>query len=108
MPIRTGLGLVILCCAALTACTAGPPRGPSVAVTAPAVGRPPPPSSVEAAQLEAVTRKSTFRKGTGLPGRVWETGAPAYIPDVGQDDAFRRADTGAGQASRAEIGRAHV
>jgi hypothetical protein len=49
MPIRTGLGLVILCCAALTACTAGPPRGPSVAVTAPAVGRPPPPSSVEAA-----------------------------------------------------------
>jgi hypothetical protein len=49
MPIRTGLGLVILCCAALTACAAGPPAGPNVAVTAPAVGRPPAPSSVQAA-----------------------------------------------------------
>ena len=48
-------------------------------------------SSVEAAQFEVVTRESTFRSGIGLPGRVWETGAPAYIPDVGHDDAFRRA-----------------
>jgi hypothetical protein len=49
MTIRTGLGLVILCCAGLTACAAGPPRGPDAAVTTPAVGRPAPPSSVQAA-----------------------------------------------------------
>jgi hypothetical protein len=49
MPIRTGLCLVILCCAALAACAAGPPAGPNVAVTPPAVGRPPAPSSVQAA-----------------------------------------------------------
>jgi PAS domain S-box-containing protein len=48
-------------------------------------------SSIEAAQFEAVTRKSTFRSGGGLPGRVWETGAPAYIPEVGYDEAFRGA-----------------
>jgi hypothetical protein len=51
--------------------------------------------SVEAAQFEVVTRKGTFRPGSGLPGRVWETGAPAYIPDVGHDVAFRRMDIAA-------------
>jgi hypothetical protein len=49
MPVRTGLGLMILCCAGLTACAAGPPGGPDVAVTAPAVSRPPAPPSVQAA-----------------------------------------------------------
>jgi len=50
-------------------------------------------SSVEAVQFEIATRKSTFRSGSGLPGRVWETGAPAYIPDVGHDVAFRSVDS---------------
>ena len=60
-------------------------------------------SSVEAEQFEVVTRKSTFHKGTGLPGRVWETGAPAYIPDVGHDNVFRRVDIAARQVLRAAI-----
>jgi PAS domain S-box-containing protein len=60
-------------------------------------------SSVEAEQFEVVTRKSTFVKGTGLPGRVWETGAPAYIPDVGPDVAFRRVDSAAHRVLRAAI-----
>jgi PAS domain S-box-containing protein len=60
-------------------------------------------SSIEAAQFEVVTRKSTFRPGIGLPGRVWETGAPAYIPDVGHDEVFRRADIAARQVLRAAI-----
>src|SRR6202042_3273604 len=49
MPIRTGRRLLICCCAGLTACTAGVRAGPNVTVTAPAVGRPAPPSSVQAA-----------------------------------------------------------
>jgi hypothetical protein len=49
MRIRTGLCVLICCCAGLTACTAGPPKGPNVTVTTPSVGRPPPPSSVQAA-----------------------------------------------------------
>lgn len=49
MRIRTGWWLLICCCAGLTACTAGPPKGPAVTVTTPSVGRPQPPSSVQAA-----------------------------------------------------------
>lgn len=49
MRIRTGLGLVICCCAGLAACTADAPRGPNTTVSTPSVGRPPPPSSVQAA-----------------------------------------------------------
>ena len=60
-------------------------------------------SSAEAAQFEAVTRKSTFRSGSGLPGRVWETGAPAHIPDVGSDMAFRCVDIAARRVLRAAI-----
>jgi len=59
--------------------------------------------SVEAAQFETATRASTFRLGSGLPGRVWATGAPAYIPDVGHDMAFRRADIATRPVLRAAI-----
>jgi hypothetical protein len=49
MRIRTGLCFLICCCAGLSACTASAPRGPDTTVTTPGVGRPPPPSSVQAA-----------------------------------------------------------
>ena len=47
MRIRTGL--LICWCAGLAACTASVPKGPDVAVSASAVGRPAPPTSVQAA-----------------------------------------------------------
>jgi hypothetical protein len=52
MRLRTGL---LICCCALPACTslagctAGAPKGPDVTVSTPSVGRPQPPSSVQAA-----------------------------------------------------------
>ena len=49
MRTRTGRWLLICCCAGLTACTAAAPKGPNVTVTTPSVGRPPPPSAVQAA-----------------------------------------------------------
>jgi hypothetical protein len=54
MRIGISLGVVISCCALLTctglaACTASAPKGPDVAVSTPSVGRPQPPSSVQAA-----------------------------------------------------------
>jgi hypothetical protein len=49
MRIRTGCSLLICCCAALAGCTASAPKGPDTAVSTPRVGRPQPPSSVQAA-----------------------------------------------------------
>jgi hypothetical protein len=51
MRIRTGAGLLLtgICCASLAACTAAASSGPDVTVTDPAVGRPAPPDSVQAA-----------------------------------------------------------
>jgi hypothetical protein len=49
MRTRTGICLLICCCAGLTACTASAAKGPSTTVSTPSVGRPQPPSSVQAA-----------------------------------------------------------
>ena len=48
MHVRAGL-LVLACCAALAACTAAPPKGPDANVTTPAIGKPAPPASAQAA-----------------------------------------------------------
>jgi hypothetical protein len=47
--MRLHTGLLICCCAGLAACTASAPKGPDVAVSTPSVGRPQPPTSVQAA-----------------------------------------------------------
>jgi len=49
MRARPTLFLLICCCAGLSACTADASSGPDVTVTTPDVGRPAPPSSVQAA-----------------------------------------------------------
>lgn len=45
---------------------------------------------VKADSFVACTRQTDFLKGTGLPGRVWASGHPAWIADVTQDANFPR------------------
>lgn len=48
-------------------------------------------SSIRVDQFESLTRTMTFKKGEGLPGRIWERGEPARIQNVTADANFPRA-----------------
>jgi len=43
--------------------------------------------------FEFMSRRTTFRKGNGLPGMAWESGLPVVIEDLGKGSRFLRADT---------------
>jgi len=54
-------------------------------------------ASLRGGEFEALSREFAFVRGVGLPGRVWESGQPAWISDVSVDPNFPR-----GAAARAE------
>jgi PAS domain S-box-containing protein len=58
----------------------------------------------ESSEFEAVSRERTFSHGIGLPGRVWSTGVPCWIPDVQQDTNFPRAQAAAKEGLHAAVG----
>ena len=43
----------------------------------------------------SITKQATLARSQGLPGRVWESGQPAWITDVALDRNFPRADVAA-------------
>jgi two-component system sensor histidine kinase/response regulator len=59
---------------------------------------------VEFAEFEALSRRSTFRPGIGLPGRVWASGQPAWIPNVLQDGNFPRGPVAAREGLHGAFG----
>jgi PAS domain S-box-containing protein len=46
---------------------------------------------LEFSEFVSATRQITFKRGVGLPGRVWASGQSAWIPDVPHDPNFPRA-----------------
>jgi PAS domain S-box-containing protein len=46
-----------------------------------------------ASALEAHNREIAMERGVGLPGRVWDTTAPSWIPELAHDSNFPRHST---------------
>jgi len=57
--------------------------------------------SIEIPEFEATSRGTTFIPGIGLPGRVWFSREPMYIPDVVRDANFPRAPIAASEGLHA-------
>jgi diguanylate cyclase (GGDEF)-like protein/PAS domain S-box-containing protein len=45
----------------------------------------------DTSSYEATASQSSYKRGEGLAGRVWETGTPVSVPDVASDDSPRSA-----------------
>ncbi len=43
--------------------------------------------------FEYISRRTSFRVGTGLPGLAWEQRAPVFLPDLGRGAGFLRSDS---------------
>jgi diguanylate cyclase (GGDEF)-like protein/PAS domain S-box-containing protein len=43
----------------------------------------------DTSSYEATAAQASYRRGEGLAGKVWETGAPVSVPDVAADDSPR-------------------
>ena len=47
-------------------------------------------ASLQFDEFASISMETTFTRGVGLPGRVWESRQPAWIPDVTTDPNFPR------------------
>lgn len=61
-------------------------------------------TSVSTPEFDRVTRNTTFKKGVGLPGRIWESGKPFWIDNVITDPNFPRAPIALREGLRGAFG----
>ncbi len=54
--------------------------------------------------FQEFSRTIKFEKGRGLPGRIWATGEPAWIPNVAEDKDFPRANVAVRAGLRGAFG----
>jgi PAS domain S-box-containing protein len=59
---------------------------------------------IEVPEFERVSREFTFVPGFGLPGRVWSSLEPEYIPDVVSDENFARGSVAQREGLHAAFG----
>jgi PAS domain S-box-containing protein len=59
--------------------------------------------SAKVTAFDTVSKRITFQKGQGLPGRVWASGKPHWIPDVQVDSDFPRAPQAAKEGLHAGV-----
>jgi PAS domain S-box-containing protein len=62
------------------------------------------PSVLDFPEFRSVTAKMTFKRGAGLPGRVWENATSAWIPDIAADTNLPRAPVAAREGLHAGFG----
>src|SRR5262245_16124341 len=62
------------------------------------------PQGTSLPEFDAISRRSVFPPGVGLPGRVWASAQPAWIPDVTSDTNFPRAPIAAREGLHAAFG----
>lgn len=60
--------------------------------------------SAQIADFKEASRKKTFSRNEGLPGRIWAGGKPAWIPDVVEDSNFPRGSIAAKEGLHAAFG----
>src|SRR5688572_6834927 len=56
------------------------------------------------AEFTATSRRMTFSPGIGLPGRVWASRVPVWVPDVVNDTNFPRAGVASKEGLHAALG----
>ena len=61
-------------------------------------------ASIEVPEFERASREFTFVPSLGLPGRVWSSLEPKYIPDVVSDENFPRASIAEREGLHAAFG----
>lgn len=61
-------------------------------------------ADLEIQEFEAITRRTTFPKGKGLPGRIFALGEPTWIVKLSEDPNFPRAGAAASSGLKSGFG----